>query len=64
VRRHPLGELLEDGAIADLVEWREWDRASSKVIVTLVEGVEKVEDELAVGDGLFKVTKEATMLFI
>jgi hypothetical protein len=34
------------------------------VIVALVEGVEKVEDELAVGDGLLKVIKEATMLFI
>lgn len=56
----PLGELLEDEVIADLVEGRKWDQASDpspEVIVALVEAPKKVEDKCAFGDGLSKVTK-------
>jgi hypothetical protein len=59
-RRRPLGELLEDEVVTDLVEGREWDQASDpslEVIVALVEAPEKVEDERAIGDRLPKVTR-------
>lgn len=56
----PLGELLEDEVIADLLEGRKWDQASDpspEVIVALVEAPKKVEDKCAIGDGLTKILK-------
>jgi hypothetical protein len=64
VRRHPLGELLKDEVIVNLVET--WEREqtsdpSSKVIVALIEATEKVEDKCAIRDELLRSQREADM---
>jgi hypothetical protein len=59
-RRHLFRELLKDEFITNLMEEREWDRASnpsSEVIVALVEVMKKLEDEGKIRDMLPKATE-------
>lgn len=58
MRGQPLGQVLEDEVVADLMEGRDHDQASDlvlEVIVALVEAAKEVEGERAIRDGLYDI---------